>query len=174
PCRRTRTGHHDRRPLSLLRHRKAQVHRRRHARPRTVHAQHGDRRLHRRSRRDPDRRAQGRADADAAALVSRAPDRHPPHRAGGEQDGPCRLRPRRVRRHRQGLHRLRALDRHRNLRADPDLRLQGRQHHRAFGEHASVPGAGADGTPGNGGSRRHHRPDQAVPSAGAVGQPPQP
>ena len=37
-------------------HRPAQVHRRRHARPRAVHAQHGHRRLHRRRGGDPDRR----------------------------------------------------------------------------------------------------------------------
>ena len=53
---------------------------------------------HRRPRGDPDRRAQGRADPDPAPLLPRAPARHPPHRAGGEQDGPGRLRPGRVRR----------------------------------------------------------------------------
>ena len=50
---RARAGHHDRRRLPLLRDRPAQVHRRRHARPRAVHAQHGHRRLDRRLRRDP-------------------------------------------------------------------------------------------------------------------------
>ena len=40
--------------------------------PRAVYAQHGDRRLDRRSRRDPDRRAQGRADPDAAPQLPRA------------------------------------------------------------------------------------------------------
>ncbi len=103
PCRRARAGHHHRRRLPLLRDRQAQVHRRRHARARAIYAQHGDRRLDRRSRRDPDRCAQGRADADAAAQLSRAPDRHPQHRAGGQQDGPDRLRSGDVRRDRRGL-----------------------------------------------------------------------
>ena len=71
PRRRARAGHHDRRRLPLLLHRPAQVHRRRHARPRAVHAQHGHRRLDRRPRRDPDRRAQGRADADAPPQLPR-------------------------------------------------------------------------------------------------------
>ena len=44
--------------------------------------------------------AQGRADADAAPFLPRSPARHPPLRAGGEQDGPCRFRPRRLRRDR--------------------------------------------------------------------------
>jgi 3'-phosphoadenosine 5'-phosphosulfate sulfotransferase (PAPS reductase)/FAD synthetase len=47
---RARAGHHHRRRLSLLHHGQAQVHRRRHARPRAVHPQHGDRRLDRRPR----------------------------------------------------------------------------------------------------------------------------
>jgi hypothetical protein len=68
PRSRTRTGHHHRRRLPFLLDRQAQVHRRRHARPRAIHAQHGDRRLDRRSRHHPDRCAQGRADPDAAPL----------------------------------------------------------------------------------------------------------
>ena len=91
PRRRARAGHHDRRRLPLLLHRQAQVHRRRHAGPRAVHAQHGHRRLDRRPRRDPDRRAQGRADADAPAQLPRLAARHPQGRAGGQQDGPGRL-----------------------------------------------------------------------------------
>ena len=71
PGRRARAGHHHRRRLPLLLDRQAQVHRRRHARPRAVHAQHGHRRLDRRPRRDPDRRAQGRADADAPPQLPR-------------------------------------------------------------------------------------------------------
>ena len=47
----------------------AQVHRRRHAGPRAVHPQHGDRRLDRRPRGHPGRRAQGRADADPPAQL---------------------------------------------------------------------------------------------------------
>ena len=85
---RARAGHHDRRRLPVLLDRPPQVHRRRHAGPRAVHAQHGDRRIDRGSRRDPDRRAQGRADADAAAQLHRLAARHPPRRAGHQQDGP--------------------------------------------------------------------------------------
>ncbi len=77
PRRRARAGHHHRRRVSLLLDRQAQVHRRRHAGPRAVHAQHGDGRLDRRSRRDPDRCAQGRADADAPAQLHRLAARHP-------------------------------------------------------------------------------------------------
>ena len=91
PGRRARAGHHHRRRLSLLLDRQAQVHRRRHARPRAVHPQHGHRRLDRRPGGHPDRCAQGRADADAAAPLSRLAARHPPRRAGGQQDGPGRL-----------------------------------------------------------------------------------
>ena len=40
--------------------------------PRAIYPQHGHRRLDRRPRRDPDRRAQGRADPDPAAQLSRA------------------------------------------------------------------------------------------------------
>ena len=53
PRRRARAGHHHRRRLPLLLHREAQVHRRRHAGPRAVHPQHGHRRLDRRPRRPP-------------------------------------------------------------------------------------------------------------------------
>ena len=66
-------GDHDRRRLPLLRDRATQVHRRRHARPRAVHAQHDHRRVDRRSRRDPDRCAQGgsrrRAATHLVALI---------------------------------------------------------------------------------------------------------
>ena len=55
------------------------------------HEQHGDRRVDRRPRRDPDRRAQGGADANPAAQLPRPSDRHPQHRARGQQDGPGRL-----------------------------------------------------------------------------------
>ena len=82
PRRRARAGHHHRRRLPVLRHRQAQVHRRRHARPRAVHPQHGHRRLDRRPRGHPDRRAQGRADPDPPPQLPRLAARHPPRRAG--------------------------------------------------------------------------------------------
>ena len=70
PACRARAGHHDRRRLPLLRHAAAQVHHRRHARPRAVHAQHGHRRLDRRPRADPARRPQRRDRAVAPARAS--------------------------------------------------------------------------------------------------------
>ena len=69
---RARAGHHDRRRLPLFREREAQVHRRRHAGARAIYAQHGHRRVDRRPRGAAGRCAQGRADADAAAFLSRA------------------------------------------------------------------------------------------------------
>jgi bifunctional enzyme CysN/CysC len=72
-------------------HAAAQVHRRRHARARAVHAQHGHRGVGGRSGRHPDRRAQGRADADAAAQLPGVAARDPPDRARRQQDGPDRL-----------------------------------------------------------------------------------
>ena len=76
-----------------------QVHPRRHARPRAVHAQHGDRRVDRR-RRDPaggrDARASG---AVAPPRAHRAAARHLGLRPRRQQDGSRGFRPRRVRRH---------------------------------------------------------------------------
>ena len=92
PRGRARAGHHDRRRLSLFRDAEALVHRRRHARPRAIYPQHGDRRLERRSRDPADRRAQGPADADAPPRDDRLAARHPPRRAGGQQDRPRRFR----------------------------------------------------------------------------------
>ena len=61
PAGRARAGHHHRRRLPLLRHRAPQVHPRRHAGPRAVHAQHGHRRVDGRRRHPAGRRAQRRA-----------------------------------------------------------------------------------------------------------------
>ena len=103
PRRRARAGHHHRRRLPLLRHRHGASSSSPTARPRAVHPQHGDRRLDRRPRRGAGRRAQGPAHADAPAqLLHRLAARHPPRRAGGEQDGPGRLREARLRRDRRG------------------------------------------------------------------------
>ena len=129
PGGRARAGHHDRRRLPVLLDRQAQVHRRGHAGTRAVHAQHGDGRVHRRSRRDPDRRAQGRADADAPAQLPGVADRHQARRARDQQDGSRRLRPGRVRPHRRGLSRIRRQDRHRRFRRDPAVGPARRQHH---------------------------------------------
>ena len=87
-----RAGHHHRRRLPLFLDAAAALHRRRHAGPRAVHAQHGDGRLDRRPRGHPGRRDQGPAAADAPAQRHRGADGHPPHRARRQQDGPGRLR----------------------------------------------------------------------------------
>ncbi len=75
---RARTGHHYRCRLPLLRDSAPILHRGRHARPRAIHAQHGDGRIRRRSRHHPYRRAHGRARADAPArsIVSLVGIRH--------------------------------------------------------------------------------------------------
>ena len=62
-----------------------------------------------------------------------------------------------VRRDRRRLSRVRERDRHHRLHRDPDLGLQGRQYHRAVGQHALVQGAGADRASGSGRGRRAAR-----------------
>ena len=71
PGRRARRGagsraSRDRRRVPVLLDRPAEVHRRRHAGPRAVHPEHGDRGLDGRRRGDPDRRAPGRPDTGHA------------------------------------------------------------------------------------------------------------
>ena len=131
PHRRARAGHHHRRRLPLLLDRQAQVHRRRHAGPRAIHAQHGDRRLDRGRRGDPDRCAQGRADADAPAQLPRLADRHPQGRAGHQQDGHGRLLARtcstRIEREYRAFAQQIGLARR---RLHSDVGAEGRQHHR--------------------------------------------
>ena len=61
PRGRARAGHHDRRRVPLLHDGRAQVHHRRHAGPRAVHAQHGHGRLDGERRDHPHRRAPRRA-----------------------------------------------------------------------------------------------------------------
>ena len=95
---RARAGHHHRRRLSVFHHRRAHLHGRRHAGPRAIYPQHGDRRLQCRPRGSAGRRAQRRADPDPPPRHHRSPARHPPRRAGGEQDRPDGFRSSRVRR----------------------------------------------------------------------------
>ncbi len=64
--------------------------------------------------------------------------------------------------------------RHQRFHRDADLGLQGRQHHQPLREHALVRGPDADRASRDGRGRRRRRPGQAVPHAGAVGQPPEP
>ena len=68
-ARRARTGHHHRRGVPLFLDAQAEVHRRGHARPRAIYAQHGHRRLHGEPGHHPGGRAQRRAGAIAAACV---------------------------------------------------------------------------------------------------------
>ncbi len=76
PGGRARTGHHDRRGLPLLRHPAAQVHHRRRARPRAVHAQHGHGSGRQRRRRGAGRHHQARHRRAAAVELLPQTRRH--------------------------------------------------------------------------------------------------
>ena len=174
PRRRARAGHHDRRRLPLLLDRPAQVHRRRHPRPRAVHPQHDHRRVHRRLRGRPGRRAQGRAHADPPPQLPRLADRDPPRRPRGQQDGPRRLVGRALRRDRARLPRLR---RPRSAsRTSPASRSRACRARTSSTRRrdALVRRADADGVPRGGRARRGAHAARPVPHAGAVGQPARP
>ena len=93
PVGRARTGHHHRRGLPLLQHRRPQIHHRRRARPRAVHPQHGDRRLQRRCRRGAGRCHQaglakprpGTAAANPPPLAAGQPAARAVHRVRRQQ-----------------------------------------------------------------------------------------
>ncbi len=91
PCR-ARTRHHHRCRLSLLLYRAAQIHHRRHAGARAVHAQHGDGRINGRCIGGAYRRGQGRAGTVAPPRVYCFAAARAPHPCRREQDGPDRLR----------------------------------------------------------------------------------
>ena len=93
PAGRARAGNHDRRRLPLLRDAPAQVHRRRHARPPPVHAEHGHRLLDRGPRGRAGRRSGRRRRADAPPHRHRRAPRGAEPRDRDQQDGPRRLRP---------------------------------------------------------------------------------
>ena len=107
PSGRARAGHHHRRGLSLFLDAAAEVHRRRHAGPCAVHAQHGDRRVQLRFRRAAGRRAAGRPDPDAASRLHLVVARHQEGRGRRQQDGSGRLRSGALRGDRRGLCRFR-------------------------------------------------------------------
>ena len=90
PARRARAGHHHRRRLPLLRHGAALVHARRLPRPRAVHPQHRDRRVHRRRARAARRRPQGRARADPPPPRRRGAAARAARRRRRQQDRPRR------------------------------------------------------------------------------------
>ena len=162
PRGRARARHHHRRRLPLLRHAEAQVHRRRHAGPRAIHPQHGDRRLDGRCRGRAGRCAPGRAGADPAAFDHRLAARHPPRRAGHQQDRSGRLRPGGVRAHRRRLCRLRRQPRLRLDHADPDVGALRRQRHQALRPDGLV--CRPDAARASGDDLRRHDPgERAVP-----------
>ena len=170
PRSRARAGHHHRRRLPLFLDAAPLLHRRRHARPRAIHPQHGDRRLQRRARRAAGGRAQGPVAADKAPRHHRQPARHPLRGARRQQDRPGRLRPGDVRQNRCRVHGLRRHARLQGDHGDPDLRALRRQRVEPQRQHALVPGAGAAELSRS--RRRRGRPRrQAVPPAGAIGQP---
>ncbi len=171
PRGRARAGDHDRRRVPVLLDRQAQVHRRRHARPRAVHAQHGHGRVHGRLRAHPARRAQGRAHADAPAQLPRPPARHPPRRGRREQDGPRRLLPGAVRRDRARISRLRTPARPRGDLGHPAVGAPRRQRRRPVGRDAVVRRPDPHGLPRDGRGRPGAHAGRAVPAPGAVGEP---
>ena len=154
--------------------RQALVHRRRHARPRAIHAQHGDRRLERRAGGDLDRCAQGRADADPAPQLHLRAARHPPRRPGGQQDGSGRLLRRTLSSHRRRLFRFRQGAGIRVDHADPAVGALRRQCDAALAAHTPWYRR-RDAARVSGGDRRRRRiRRQAIPLSGAVGEPAEP
>ena len=139
--------------------------------PRAVHAQHGHRRLDRRLRRDPPRRAQGRAHADAPPQLPRLAARPPPRRGRREQDGSRRLLRGALPRDRAAVRRVRGAARARGVHAHPRLGVARRQRRRALRRDAVVRRPDADGVPRDGRGRPGADAGRAVPAAGAVGQP---
>ena len=138
--------------------RRAQVHHRRHPRPRAVHAQHGHRRVHRRPGPGPGRRPQGHPRADPPPRLHRLAAAHPPPRAVRQQDGPRRLRPGRLRPDQGRVPRLRRQARHHRPDRHPDLGARGRQRRRPLAEHALVRGRLAAAPPRRGAHRLRPQP----------------
>ena len=94
PARRARAGHHDRCGVPVLLDRSAQLHPRRHPRPRALHPQHVHRRVQRPRRGSPGRRRRRGAAADPPARPHRKTVGHQALRRDGEQVRPRRFRPR--------------------------------------------------------------------------------
>ncbi len=172
PGGRARTGHHHRRRLPLFLDGEPLVHRRRLPRPRAIYPQHGDRRLQLRPRHPPGGRAKRPSRPDPPPRQHRVAAGHPPRGAGGQQDGPRRLRPGRVRAHCRGFQ---GCERHAEFRdghAHSAFGAARRQCLRRFRAHALVQGAGPPEFPGAGRCRGSHgRPSAAFP--GPMGQPSQ-
>ena len=138
PARRTRTRHHDRRRLPLLRHVQAEIHHRRHAGPHPVHAQHGDRHVDRPTGDRVGRRPPRPARAVAKARLPGLAARHPAHRPRGQQDGPCRLGSGAFREDPRRLSRVRRAARHSRRDDHSVVSAQRRQRGNQIRRHAVV------------------------------------
>ena len=169
PGSRARAGHHHRRGLSLFRLAAARLRRRRHAGPRAIYPQHGDRRIQRRPRRAAGGCAQGPVEPDAPPRDHREPAGHPLCRSGGEQDRSRRVRSRGVRADFRAFQRLCRRARLQGDHGDSDFGALRRQCVVAQQAHALVCGAASARISGNGRCRGRPR-RQAVPHAGAMGQ----
>ena len=163
----TRAGHHHRRRVSLFRDHQAQVHPGRHARPRAVHAQHGDRRFDRRAGHHSAGRASRADHAIAPARVHRDAAGHSEFRDRGEQDGPGRVRPGSFQPHPRGVRAVPGAHRHQEFLLPSLERAEGRQRGRPRLAHALVRRPVPAGVSGNRGARRPHDPG-AVPHGGAA------
>ena len=142
--------------------------------PPAVHAQHGHRRLDRRPRDHPRRRAARCAGADAPARVHRRDPPHPSRRRDGEQDGSRGLLGGALPRDRAGAARDVGAAGLAGRAGDPDLRAARRQRRRARpswrDSDALVRRADAPRAPRDGGDRRRPRP-RSPPLPGPVGDP---
>ena len=124
-------GHHHRHGALLLQDRAAPLHHPRRPGPRRVPQEHDHRRLARRGGAARHRRARGRAGELQAARLHPLDARHPPDRRAGQQDGPARLGPGRVRGDRRRVRRLPRPARRAPDELHPDQRARRRQHRRA-------------------------------------------
>ena len=164
--RRARAGDHDRRGVSLLRHPEAQVHHRRHAGPHSVHAEHGHRLLHRRSRHGADRCPQRHPRAVAAPCLPRVAASRAALGALRQQDGSRRLRLRHLRVDQRRVQGLRQQARHHRPDLHPDLGAPGRQRRASQREHAVVRGCAAAPPPRRGVHRVRPQSDRcSLPGA---------
>ena len=138
---------------------------RRHPGARAVHAQHGDRRVHRRAGDRARRRPQGCARADPSARHDHRAAARPARGARREQDGPGRLRRGHVPRDRRRVHRLRAQPRHPRRHRGPALGARRRQRGGPLHADALVRRPDAAGAPrvGAGGPRRPVRAASGSP-----------
>ena len=97
---------------------------------------------------DPDRRAQGRAGADAPAQLPGLAAGHQEGHPGHQQDGCGGVRAECLRCHPRGLPEVRGADRAYGHSADPDVGAQGRQRHRVHAQHGVVQRSDLDAAPG--------------------------